>query len=289
MGFDLQTARFVFDACRSGADFSRVVTLGRQELHISREVYSREARRFGVAVDETNAFSAAPYVEGFLETLGAISPSSLDAADYEGATHIADLNHPLPKGLAGKFSMVIDGGTIEHVFDFRQACINVAELLEVGGAFISVACGNNMLGHGFYQFSPELFFRVFSPENGFSVETMILTEVNADASWYEVADPAKVRGRVTLVNGSRTYLMMRARKTARVAMFAKTPQQSDYQETEWQDTERPAAEGFLRSRSALQRIVEAYFPAPLRRGVRKLKQAMSDPFAAEGLRLVRRF
>jgi hypothetical protein len=46
---------------------------------------------------------------------------------------------------------------------------------EGGRMHIMTQC-NNAMGHGFYQFSPELYHRVFSPENGFTVEQMFIAE-----------------------------------------------------------------------------------------------------------------
>jgi hypothetical protein len=206
MGFDLQTLRFLMEAKAQGVDFTDTLTLGRQNLHIDRAGYHREALRFGLKPCE-QAFLSMPYAESLLQSLGANEPRSLDVSRYESATDIADMNDPLPDILAGQFSALIDGGTLEHVFNFRQAAINVGKLLRVGGHFISVTCANNFLGHGFYQFSPELFFRVFCPANGFEVESLILCEVNADGDWYEVSDPAAVRSRVELRNNARNHIM----------------------------------------------------------------------------------
>ena len=79
------------------------------------------------------------------------------------------MNIPISDSSKDKYTVVIDGGSLEHVFNFPIAIKNCMEMLQVGGYFISLAPANNMLGHGFYQFSPELFYRIFSKENGFSV------------------------------------------------------------------------------------------------------------------------
>ena len=77
------------------------------------------------------------------------------------------MNLPIGDDLKRKFSVVIDGGTLEHVFNFPVAIKNCMQMLDVGGHFFVHTMANNFMGHGFYQFSPELFYRVFSPENGF--------------------------------------------------------------------------------------------------------------------------
>lgn len=281
LGFDLQITRYVFEAKNAGADFADVATLGRQSLHLSPEVLSREARRFGleaIADQPEGVFTSDGYVEALLSTLGAKHCHSIDASDFEGATHVLDLNRPVPDALAGAFSTIIDGGTLEHVFDFPQAIRNVSKMLRVGGHFISINGTNNFMGHGFYQFSPELFFRAFSNKNGYDIESMVVTEVNDDGVWYEVTDPASYGDRVQLVNNSRTYLMMRARKTADAPDFVEFPQQSDYANTAWQ-REGPEARSFL-VRPWRQRVVEKFAPGPLRRGLRRLSQATRRHFAA---------
>jgi SAM-dependent methyltransferase len=291
VGFDLQTLRFVMAAREAGADFSEAITLGRQNLHVGRDAYAREAARFGLdagpaAVDRV--FSAYPYVDTLLTELGARQANAFDASDYEGANFVADLNAELPDDLAGRFSLVIDGGTLEHVFDLPRAIRNVARMLRVGGHFISVNGANNFMGHGFYQFSPELFYRVFSPENGFEVESLVLTEVNEDGIWYEVTDPAVAGERVTLVNNARTYLMMRSRKVAEVAMFQRPPQQSDYHDVNWQQPEKKREMAYLQH-PLPQRIVERYFPRPARHLMRRVVQASRRPFASPHLKRSREF
>ena len=70
--------------------------------------------------------------------------------------------------LKNKYTLVIDGGCLEHIFNFPVAIKNCMEMLQEGGHFIGITPANNLMGHGFYQFSPELYFRIFSKENGFA-------------------------------------------------------------------------------------------------------------------------
>ena len=291
MGFDLQLARFVMDAGQAGVNFQRTGTLGRQNLNIDENVYAAEAPRFGLPASSQaieRVFATTPYVDGMMAELGAREVFSIDASGYEHASYIHDMNDPAPEELHNRFSVLIDGGTLEHVFNFPQAVANACRMVEVGGHLLSVNGSNNFNGHGFYQFSPELFFRVFSEENGFVVESMILTECNEDAVWYEVVDPAVARERVQLINNARTYLMMRARKIADVPLFARTPQQSDFHDNSWHDTERVEARAYLK-RPLRQRIMDRYFPSPLRLVSRRLHQATRSHFSSPHLRETRRF
>ena len=45
---------------------------------------------------------------------------------------------------------------------------------------------------GSNQFSPELFYPVFSPPNGFVVERLVIVEDHWRSPWYEVRDPIAV-------------------------------------------------------------------------------------------------
>ena len=107
---------------------------------------------------------------------------SIDASAYENATMVHDMNLPVGDELKQKFSVVIDGGTLEHVFNFPTAIRNCMEMLKVGGHFFAHTMANNFMGHGFYQFSPELFYRVFSPENGFRDASRRAVRISASAS-----------------------------------------------------------------------------------------------------------
>jgi len=102
-------------------------------------------------------------------------------------------------------------------------------MVKVGGHYISITPANNFMGHGFYQFSPEFFYRSFSPSNGFEIERLLFFESRgADAKWQETPDPAIVGKRVVFVNSVPVCLLVRARKVAEAKVFATMPQQSDY-------------------------------------------------------------
>jgi SAM-dependent methyltransferase len=156
---------------------------------------------------------------------------SMDYSSYESATFIHDMNLPFPEEMKGKFSAIVDGGTLEHIFNFPSAIKNCMSALKTGGHFIGITPANNLMGHGFYQFSPELFYRVFSEENGFAVKKMFITsedDMGTKTKWYEVADPDKVKDRVMLVNQKPLYILVLAQKIQEKEIFSIVPQQSDY-------------------------------------------------------------
>jgi hypothetical protein len=86
-----------------------------------------------------------------------------------------------------------------------------------------------MMGHGFYQISPELFFRVFNGDNGFELRKIVLFPcVKRDAPFYEVRDPAMSNYRTDLISRQPMLLAALARRTAIKAILARPPMQSDY-------------------------------------------------------------
>ena len=227
MGFLTASCQVLLHARKHLAvDLTRTLTLGRQELHMKVEDLRDLAIAKGIGSPEQlqRLDRSKGYAEPFLELLGAQRIESLDASDYEQATIIHDLNEPVPSSLHGRFSCVIDGGTIEHVFHFPNAIRSCMDMLEAGGHYIGITPANNHLGHGFYQFSPELYYRVFGTENGFEVRVML---VKATSHWYEVADPAALRERTELVSNAPVTLVVIARKNKIMERF-NTPQQSDY-------------------------------------------------------------
>jgi SAM-dependent methyltransferase len=178
------------------------------------------------------------YIEPLLHNLGAAHVDSLDASDYERATLVHDLNLPLPDELRGKYSLVLDGGSLEHVFNFPQALRNCMDAVELGGHLLLMTPANNQFGHGFYQFSPDLFYRAFAPENGFAMVIMLIRASHSWARWRHVSDPRVVGGRVTLTSPWSSLLFVLAKRTSPVEPFATPPQQSDYVAA-WSDATRP--------------------------------------------------
>jgi len=241
MGFDLATIQFLARSKDLGISLDRVLTLGRQWMYVKPNEIRPLLARNGIklnAEDTRRLFIDDGYCEPLLKLLGANRVDSMDVSSYEHATIIQDLNQAWPEALRDRFSLVVDGGTLEHVFNFSAALRNCMQAIAPGGHFLCVTPTNNVMGHGFYQFSPELFFRVFTPENGFEIEKVLLYEQPWKSVWYEVADPTQLGSRVELVNRRPTYLVVCARKLASVA-FSQAPVQSDYPLLYWKQAAGP--------------------------------------------------
>jgi len=250
MGLSIDSANFLAKARQSGVRFTETLTLGRQHMLLKSDHMESVLKAGGAWPPSQGeaAFRQAVSAEfpwgfpTFARALGAEKVLSMDASAYEGADLVHDLNQPVPAEWEERFDVVIDGGTLEHVFNFPAAIANCMKLVKTGGHLILFTPANNYFGHGFYQFSPELFYRVLTPENGFAVESMIALADNVGIGsifgfryyfpitgpWYAVPDPEQIRRRVTLINHESVILMVLARKTARRDVLKSTPQQSDY-------------------------------------------------------------
>ena len=229
MGLDANGTKFLLYARDRGVSFAETAMVGRQDLLVSSEILNERLAAFGLNTNAERLLAeGGGYSEPFLRVLGAEEIVSFDASDYEGASVVHDFNRPIPDEFKGKFSAVIDGGTLEHVFNYPVAIKNCMEMVRVGGHFLSITPANNHLGHGFYQFSPELLYRVFSPTNGFEMVQMMIFEETLNCDWYEVADPDAVKERVILVNDEPSMLLIIAKKTSEADIFSTPPQQSDY-------------------------------------------------------------
>lgn len=229
MGIDTAAASFLLAARAYGVDFSDTATLGRQDFFAREERFRKVAQAFGIGSAKDVIEHCGPSGDKYLEFLGAKSVTSFDASPYEKATVIHDMNQPLPPEYRGRFSAVFDGGTMEHVFDARQFYRNALDMVRPGGHYLCLTCGNNMVGHGFYQFSPEFFYQTLTPENGFT-DTVVMHCVFQDAPppFYAIAEPRRLGARVELVNTRPLYIFAISRRTEVKPLFTQTPQQSDY-------------------------------------------------------------
>lgn len=243
MGLDRNGLRFLLYCRQLGVDFSRTAMVGRQALLFDKRDLRTAFDSSGCRLEESQVDAifdqSGGYAEHLLKSLGANEVHSFDISGYEGATHLHDMNRELPQPLRAQYSMVLDGGSLEHVFNFPVALRNCMDMVKVGGHFLAITPGNNFLGHGFYQFSPELYFSAFTPENGFELLRLIAFEESRRARWYLVGNPLELRSRVTLTNRFPLYLLVVARRLASTPIFQTLPQQSDYLST-WHDTATPA-------------------------------------------------
>ena len=240
MGLDTNGVKFLLSCHKQGVIFEQTLMIGRQILNLEFAELKVNLQYFGYYIDDQQVenllLEEDGYAEPLLKMLGAKHIDSIDYSGYEGANVLHDLNLPFDDALLNKYSLVLESGTLEHIFHFPQAIQNCMEAVAVGGSLLIITPVNNIMGHGFYQFSPELFYRVISPTYGFKINRMRIFEYDPYQHWYHVEDPKEVKQRVELMNSAATYLLIEARRNEIKPIFQVFPQQSDYVDT-WEGNE----------------------------------------------------
>lgn len=278
MGIDMPSVQFLCCAKSIGVDFSDTMMIGRQAIHAPPAEFAPLLSVVGIPNRALRTLAKGEFAEPLFGLLGAKNIRSLDVSNFEQATDIYDLNEPLPQSLSKMFSVVYDGGAIEHIFNAVQAFKNGMEMVRVGGHFIQVNVANNFMGHGFWQFSPELIYRVFSPENGFKIRGTFLHEVHPGGSWYKVDDPLVCRSRVELCNNKPTYICTIAQRISDVPVFSRPGQQSDYDYAWKQALSAPTATISSAPMPAGNFSIRQLIPGPFKRVFRRCIDMMTDPF-----------
>lgn len=240
MGIDQVGLDFISYAAAKGVDFDSVLTFGRQGFHCPPSMLQDflKDRKLNHLLGQEAALTKSGYFEDFFKiALGSKVTDSMDVSSYEHATVLHDMNTPLePKR---QYSCLLDYGTLEHVFNVPVFLQNAMRLVKTGGHILHVLPANNQVGHGFYQFSPELFFSLYTPDRGFEIKAVFLAMYQEPGIWREVRSPLEVKRRVELSNTSHTSILVLAQKKAEVDINLQTnpPQQSDYSDLSWKGLE----------------------------------------------------
>ncbi len=271
MGLTYHDARRLWQVRLDGGSFENTLTCSHLQLFLHPEELDAFRRAFTARQPEHTVlanYKFGDYADAFCrEFLDTQNLETMDYSAYEGATIVHDLNTPVPESLHGQFDAVIEAGSLEHIFNFPMAVRNLMRMVKVGGRIFLTTVANNFCGHGFYQFSPELMYRIFSPENGF--ETISVVFLEGTFAWveltpmrgvYRVADPMNVRARVGLLSEHPILMMVDARKLSDVEPFRSNPQQSDYVAT-WSKGEDQVEAS--RNGTAKKLVKAAYKALPL--------------------------
>jgi hypothetical protein len=235
------------------SQLGRVATIGRQGLFL-------EGIELRNMMDGGTDYEQGKYCDGLLvRQFGAKCVDSWDYSDYEGASHIADMNKPL-KDVPTTYDTVLDAGSLEHVYNAPQALLNVSQLCCIGGQILHILPANNFCGHGFWQFSPELFFSLYSELNGYSETRVFLANEYRTDVWYEVMKPTNGH-RANIISFTPVYALCRTVKVRQPCH--ENVQQSDYIHI-WQQNEerqpqtevRPAWRAKLKSTLQTSALVD---------------------------------
>jgi len=120
------------------------------------------------------------HAESFFELMGILPKDyfDVDKYDFDKPRLLHDLEKPFPLKYKNYFKLIIDSGTIEHIFDIKAVMENIINISKVGGYVLHITPTNNFLNHGFYQINPT-FFSDFYTANGFKIIESYLVEFRA--------------------------------------------------------------------------------------------------------------
>jgi len=136
MGLTATDIDLLLELRRRDVPITRVATLGRLSLFL----HPRQVSRLRQILPDSRAL--ADYRWGdtadaiLCDLTGAAEVASIDMSDYQGSSIVHDMNLPLADlrpDLSEQFDLVIDGGTLEHVFNFPVAVANLMFLVRKGG------------------------------------------------------------------------------------------------------------------------------------------------------------
>lgn len=150
--------------------------IGKQDIHISWDILMEIVHNYDFYYDKEvyeRIKNIQPIDSYKLFEMFGISGGidAVDFSEYEGADIIFDLNKDLPENLAEKYDYIINGGTLEHIFDVAKAMSNISAMVKPGGTIIHIVPFAGLANHGFYSFSPT-FFQDYSVANGFRITSL---------------------------------------------------------------------------------------------------------------------
>lgn len=238
MGLTATDIDLLLELRQRNLSISRIATIGNLSLYL----HPRQATRLQKIIPESRALAKYRWGDTadpiLCELTGATEVVSIDMSDYQGSSIVHDMNMPLAEtrpDLAEQFDLVIDGGTLEHVFNFPVAVANLMFLVRKGGHVLSANPANNLCGHGFYQFTPELMHRIYSMPNGFRVDHVLLTqsqhmsvEMDPSPKSFQVVDPASLGHRIMVRNRWPVVIRTLAERVGNPPSSGLNVQQSDY-------------------------------------------------------------
>lgn len=280
MGLAPQALRYLAREHKRQPFAGPVLTLGRQQVHASFEEAQAIVRGEGLTPTalpagtdtRTNIQEWRGGPDGkntsdtaFFGLLGLGDVLAVDYSAFESAEVVHDLNQPVPSELRNRFGLVVDGGTIEHVFDVRQCLSNIAAMLKPGGRVVHMAPANNYVNHGFYQFSPTFFFDYYAA-NRFRALRAMLVEHDLDFPNELTWDVFDLDGGDERITSNRPLLVFfQAEKTADSSSDV-IPLQSFYRRAH---ADGPVAPAPAPARSAFRQLLRRVVPARARAALRR--------------------
>jgi hypothetical protein len=314
VGLSKCTLRLLLNEARREPFTGSVVVLGKQDVWFTEATLRSCAADAGVRLRDvalTLSPKPGPASKGYLsddsmlKALGFEDYSALDVDGYESAGFIHDLYSPtIPAEIEGRFDVVIDGGTLEHVFHVPNAISALGRMVHSAGRVIHASPSSNHVDHGFYMFSPTFFWDYYSA-NRFELPAVHIVRYprrHWDRPWDVFEYTPGVLDHVSFGGLDGMFMIWCvARKTAE-STTGVVPQQHSYYQL-WQDVNAPDGGEAVRrdepraltvGRALSQRLSPSRREAAFRayqkfEQVRRLRPRLSLRSKDYGLRLIGRY
>jgi len=225
MALTFHAFKFLEKLKKNNLNFGETLTIGRLNNLLEKEDF----KLLNIQIDQN------VYADKLLKQhFNLLSLNALDYSSFEGADIIHDLNIPLENSNK-QFNTIIDFGTSEHVFNVTECLKNISNLCKINGHIVHCLPANNNCGHGFWQFSPELFFNIYDNTNGFDETEIFLINLFDKKNWYKI-NKQKIGERLELNSKEPLYLLVKTKKIGK--NLYQNINQSDY-EQQWLNDQYP--------------------------------------------------
>ncbi len=193
MGLTSSNLKFILRKSKKYKFSGPVLTFGNQDIYASEsdirewakedKIFLKKPRKILYSTSKSTPKinkEATEHIHAstFFEFIGINSRNyyDIDKFNFDKPKIIHDLQFPIYPKFHNFFNLIIDSGTLEHIFDVKSVMENIVKMTKPGGYVLQFIPAQNFLNHGFYQFSPT-FFSDFYTNNGFEVVESYIVEI----------------------------------------------------------------------------------------------------------------
>lgn len=193
MGLAIPALKYLIKSSKKYHFKGPLLTLGNQDIYADIETTRKYFKTFHLKPKEVKKINlttssdlikinpqAKNYLHAstFFELLGIDKKNyfDIDKFNFDKPKITHDLQEPITSKYNDFFNLIIDSGTIEHIFDIKSVMFNIARITKVGGYVLHFSPTHNFINHGFYQLSPT-FFHDFYSQNGFEIVEAYYIEI----------------------------------------------------------------------------------------------------------------
>jgi len=165
------------DIYATSSHVSKWIKNERLPLNLPEKIHYSTSRTMAEINKESERFI---HAKTFFEMIGIAESQyyDIDKFNFDKPRILHDLEKPFPAKYHNFFRLIIDSGTMEHIFDIKAVMENIVKITKVGGYVLQMLPANNFLNHGFYQFSPTLFYDFYT-NNGFEIVESYIIEIKS--------------------------------------------------------------------------------------------------------------